>query len=380
MNLLVITHVLYRNDKAIDGPYSSVVKGLKNRFGTVTSIRIPLQEFKSPIVFGKDPIAHPKDRQKQLRLPQALGEHQAIKYVLDFFAILALALKILLETRQHVVIGIDPLSTLPLTLLKPFFRFKLIFYSVDFNEKRFNNTTLQSLYELADKYSSLLADQVWGVCDALNEYKKRRYGVKGLYIPNSFPFNKRHYVDNKDKRTGTKAVWTGSILTNRQIKHIMRLCKKIQQLRPEMEFWFIPTNKIDIFRKEIAKTGLKNTRIYDIDGRKASLKLVSLCDMGIAIYDKSFGSTKYIEPIKIWEYMMCGLPFIISREPSLNKETGKSGVALLLDADNRLPKDSAIGQFISNDNIIAVRERCVWLAKKHDAAVLMSNALKLLIR
>ena len=155
----------------------------------------------------------------------------------------------------------------------------------------------------------------------------------------------------------------------------MKLSKQIQNLRPETEFWYIPSNKIDLFYKGAEKFELKNTRIFDVEGQEASRNLVSQCDSGLAIYDKNFGSTKYIEPIKIWEYMMCGLPFIISCEPSLCAKVKESGVAFLLDPDNTIIDTQRLSAFINNQNLNKLRDKCIELAKEFDASKTMGNAL-----
>ena len=155
----------------------------------------------------------------------------------------------------------------------------------------------------------------------------------------------------------------------------MKLSKQIQNLRPETEFWYIPSNKIDLFYTGVEKFELKNTKVFDVEGQEASRELVSQCDLGLAIYDKNFGSTKYIEPIKIWEYMMCGLPFIISCEPSLSIKIKESGVAFLLDPDNTINDAQRLASFINKQNLHGLKDTCIELAKKFDAAKTMSEAL-----
>ncbi|KKU31417.1 MAG: hypothetical protein UX44_C0006G0008 [candidate division WWE3 bacterium GW2011_GWA1_46_21] len=378
MLFLVITHTAIRNGKSSAGPYSTVIKALESITHDIEAIKIPLQNFDYPILFGKSSKA------EEVTIPKELGAIPAIKYTVDIIIIIYLIARYLYKhldkVDQIVIIGIDPLSTLPAILFKYALGIKLIFYSVDFNEKRFLNEVLQKIYELADRLSSTAANQVWVVCNSLKEYKLHHYNTESTYIPNSFTFDGTNFRTNVKKRTLKRFVWTGSILTNRQIKHIVDLCNKIQQLQPKAEFWFIPSNKLAEIKQEIKMTHLKNTKVLDVDGQQASRELVSQCDIGIAVYDKRFGSTKYIEPIKIWEYMLCGLPFIISCEPSLNKELIDEGVVYLLKPDNQVPKDTAaLEKFISPESVIAKRETCLEFAKKYDANKTIRHALSKLI-
>ncbi len=369
-NLLIITHVLYRNKKPLAGPYTSVIKALE-KDNSIETIKIPLLEYNDHIYYSS-----PKN-EKSITVPATLGKLLPIKYLIDFVFTTILIIKFLLKNRKResVVIGIDPLCTLAAVLVKTFTKFKLIFYCVDFNEHRFDSRFLQKLYEKSDEICSKYSDQTWAVCEALINYKKSNYNINAKYIPNSFPFTSKYYEKNGNKQTGNRVVWTGSILTDKQITDIMRLSKQIQNIRPEMEFWYIPSNKIDLFYTGVEKFELENTKILDVEGQEASRELVSQCDLGLAIYDRNFGSTKYIEPIKIWEYMMCGLPFIISCEPSLHTKVKEAGVAFLLDPDNTIDNTQTLATFINNQNLNKLRDKCIELAKEFDASKTMGNAL-----
>lgn len=368
---LVVTHVVFRNGKPGEGPYSSVIRSLVDKAKIIESIRLPLSRFNDPISYGEE------KELKKLQVPKILGVFTPLKYFLDFVMTICLAIRFCLlhHNQESVVIGIDPLSTLPLIILKPFFGYKLVFYSVDFNEVRFKNPIMQKIYKLADKWSSQYANQIWVVSESLKKYKKKNYGLDSVYIPNSFPFDDSCYQKNKGKKTGSKTVWTGSVSTDKQIKDILKLSKELQKLRPEMEFWFIPSNKIEKFYQAIKEFNLKKARVFDVAGQKASRKLVSQCDLGIAVYDKDFGSTKFIEPIKIWEYTMCGVPFIISCEPSISTEIKKSGVVFFLQPDNKIPKGESLVRFIKPDNLKKLSEKCLSLAKKFNAAETIGGAL-----
>jgi len=88
------------------------------------------------------------------------------------------------------------------------------------------------------------------------------------------------------------------------------------------------------------------------------------CDIGIAVYDDQFGSTEFIEPLKIWDFMMCGLPFIISKEPSLATLIKDSGVAYSLDFKNKIPVGNSLRDFLSQENIKRLQPVGVEIARR----------------
>ena len=361
MKILILAHTAYKDKTPVEGPWSTVTKSLVSQAEILEVVKVPLFGYKNPVEFG-----NPENVEK-LKIPSFLGEISPIKYTVDFvltlFFIIRFALKYGLD--NSVVIGVDSLITAPAVIAKPFLNYKIIFYCVDYNEKRFKNNLLSKIYETTDRIVSKGSDQIWAVCDSIITHKKKSYDVDAKYIPNSFGFDQTYYNKTVANRTLMRAVWTGSISTDKQITDILSLAQTIQKIRPEMVFWFIPTNKIDEFRKGIKKINLKNAQIFDVIGQEASRKLVSKCDIGIAIYDKDFGSTKYIEPIKIWEYMMLGIPFIISREPSISRDIKESGVALFLDNDNQIPEGNTLRTFISPQNIKNLRKNQGILSKPY---------------
>lgn len=373
IDIFIITHIAYnkKTGKPVEGPYTSVANAIHKIYGKPPAIlEIPLNGFEGAIVYGEF------NNSKSINLPKILGLVIIVKYFTDLTMSFFYGLLFIIRAKDRaVIIGIDPLSTLSLTLLRKFLSFKLVYYCVDFSKNRTANKIMQSMYEYADRVCSKNCDQVWVVCEALRVYKKEEYGTESTYVPNSFPFDPSYYEINKEKRSGNKVVWTGSILTDRQIEHIFRLFREIQVIRPEMEFCFVPSNRHKDFEEGINKHNLRNARVYNVIGQQASREIVSKCDLGVAIYDINHGSTKFIEPIKIWEYMMCGLPFIISQEPSLNIDAINSGVAYRLGKDNEIPKDGSLRQFVNPSNLKGMGSRCVELAQKYDVVKIIKLSL-----
>src|SRR3989344_4563319 len=266
---LVVTHIVYRSTppyEPIEGPYTSVANSLSKLVNEVYSCQIPLFGFENPLLYGGG------EEEKKYAVLAFLGQVPVIKYIFDALLIIltGMAFNIQRTGKRRLVVGVDPLSCLPLIPLKIIFGFKLVFYSVDFNITRFKNRFLQFLYEKSDELASRWSDQTWVVCQSLFDYKKENYGVNSHIVPNSFPFDDSLYVKNRRSGGGRRVVWTGSILTPRQIEHIFRLCLEIQRLRTEMEFWFVPANQTENFRTSAKSFNLHNFSVFDVVGQVAS--------------------------------------------------------------------------------------------------------------
>lgn len=375
-SVLVVSHVIHRSDPPhalLEGPYSSVIKALSTRNSDVSICLVPLNSFNNPVEYGA------AQKKQNLQIPSFFGYISLLKYILDMIVIAALGLLFLFKHKKdRLIITIDPLCCISLVLLKILFRFKLAYYSVDYNSSRFKNPFLSFLYQKCDEYSCKFADQVWVVCESLKMQKKELYNVESIYIPNSTVFDSAIYEKNKHHKKGNKLAWTGSLLTDRQFDILFRVLKEIQQRRSEFQIVLAPTGKHEKFEKYAQDYKLKQVTVLRLRSRSEWQEHAARYDVGIAIYDETFESTRYIEPLKIWDFMMCGMPFIISSEPSISKAVRESGVAYFLRPTNQLPTDGSLERFLDHKNIEKLQSICIKLAKEYDIGKQIKKALFLL--
>ncbi len=372
----VVTHVVYRKTTPYDpleGPYSSVCNGLTSAGIQVTTLQLPLDDYTVPVLQGW------WKKEKKRKVAAFFGRILPVKYCVDFFLIFFSVYKHFQKNKDDntIYIGIDPLSTLPMAILRFFLRYKLVFYAVDYNRNRFSNSFLQFLYEAADKISSKHADYVWAVCERLAQYKKNHQGVRAFYIPNSNQFDSKLYRLGVKKRTGNKMAWTGSCITERQFSILFSVIQQIQKIHPGLEYHFAPVGNHQKFKENCKKYGLKKWKVHTLHSRREWQEFATLCDVGIAVYDDKFGSTKFIEPLKIWDFLLCGVPFIISCEPSISRAIKKAGVAFLLDRHNQIHNRSALRAFLNKENLAELQSRCLEIAREYDIKEQIRKSLAL---
>lgn len=373
---LTVTHVIYRKippHDALGGPYSSVCHALELILQDVETCQIPLYGFDGPVVYGQ------WKKGRKFKIPSILGKVPPLKYIIDIFIVIFFVARFSLanNNKKRLVVGIDPLSCLPLVFFKKILNYRLVFYSVDFNKNRFNNKLLQKLYEKADEISARFSDQTWVVCQSLKDYKKNNYQTRSFYVPNSPVYNGALYEQAKNLKTGNKMLWMGSFLTKRQYDILFSTLKEVQdKARPDLEFYLAPLSHHQKFKKYCQKYQLKKYKVLDLRGRSECQKLAAKCDIGIALYDDKFGSTEFIEPLKIWDFMMCGLPFIISSEPSISTPIKKAGVAYFLNPGNKIPSNNSLKEFLKPKSVAGLQKKCVKLAKEFGIKRQIEKALE----
>jgi hypothetical protein len=239
---------------------------------------------------------------------------------------------------------------------------------------------LQGLYELADRLATTYSDQTWVVCDSLADYKKENFGRESYYFPNSVVFDSSIFKGGKNLRLGNKMVWTGSLMTSRQFDILFKTLSTIQnRVRKDIEFVLAPTRDHDLFKKFSKKYKLRKTKILYLNSRLDFQRLAASCDVGIALYDEKFGSTEFIEPMKMWDFLLCGLPFIVSSEPSINLMVKKMGVAYFLGKSNKLNDLDRLKLFLDKDTLAKNARKCLLVAKKYDINKQVDERLKMLL-
>lgn len=372
---LIVTHVAHRNAppyEPLEGPYSYIAIDLIPLIEEVTVCQIPLIGFDKPVLYGQ------WKNKKGLVIPKLLGTAAPVKYLIDAAVTIIISLAFILSNKgkNKIVIGIDPLCCGPLVLLKKILRFKLVFYSVDFNRSRFKNRVLQSIYEKADELSTKGSNDTWVVCESLRDYKKVHYGVDSFYMPHSPIFIPKIYDQGKTLKRGNKVAWTGSLLTEKQYDILFGLLKKVQGVRTDLEFFFAPMGNYDKFSDCAKSYGLNKATVVQLHSRAEWQEFAATCDVGIAVYDPDFGSTEFIEPTKIWDFLICGMPFIISGEPSLAGAIKQSGVAYVLNPNNEIPDNKQLANFLKVENLSEKREICVQIAKQFSQMDLVRQRLE----
>lgn len=77
--------------------------------------------------------------------------------------------------------------------------------------------------------------------------------------------------------------------------------------------------------------------------------------------------------------MVCGMPFIISCEPSISQPIKDSGIVYFLGPDNKITDAKSLGDFLQKGNLEALQSKCVNLAREYSIDRQIKTALAKLI-
>ncbi|MHB8581068.1 MAG: glycosyltransferase [Ignavibacteriaceae bacterium] len=192
--------------------------------------------------------------------------------------------------------------------------------------------------------------------------KKMRYNfmapLKGKTIIGYYPVL-RYFNYSSPPFNGTDLTfcYAGLINFQRGILTIYQVAKKIKEKYPNLNITLKLVGRFECVEEEIYFDELaENNKSITIDkvgwtsynGISEYLQYVDICfDLRVRnfIYNNSL-------PIKIFEYMACGKPFIFSDIQPIRKEFGDNICGLLVDPLNQNDVVSSIEKYIINKNLL----------------------------
>ncbi len=224
-----------------------------------------------------------------------------------------------------VYIGLNNFDTLPALLFKKWKIKKVIYYGSDYADKRFSNPILDFIYhkvELIDlKYSSLVVSNT-------NRAAGRRIQIgldpqKSIVIPNGVDLS---LIPKVPKKSKYDFVFQGYISAAHGVMDAVKAMHRLV------------TNKI-IARLAIVGYGPAESQVREyiklhkleksidllprITHEEILRFLTKFCLIGIASYSDEDNWTKYCSPLKVKEYLACGLAVIMSDVPEVAEDINK---------------------------------------------------------
>lgn len=87
-----------------------------------------------------------------------------------------------------VVVAVDPLNFLYVYILKIFERVnKIVYYSLDYAYRRFDNSILNKIYHMLDLFAVKKSNLIWNACIKIKKVRRRQgaHDRKNIYLPNT---------------------------------------------------------------------------------------------------------------------------------------------------------------------------------------------------
>ena len=312
----ILTHTNYLDNKYVKGPADKLSDFLIKKNRNVTLISLSFEEFGINTYFLNGVASISKTKVRGI-----------FKYIYDLYYIQK---KI---TDTNIYIAVDPISFISLYL----FRKNIIFYIVDYSEKRSNNIIYNFLYQIAVNFSVFKCKFV--LSSAQNIFEKKNVPEnKRIHFPN-YPLTDRLEINNRNF-TQINACLPFTDINKVDFKYIIEEINKIKYHRFlhnfKLDFIGIKSRE-DILESYIISNKLQNIINYHfIYDKNTYLKKMETYNLGLDLNTDLFSYTKYRDPIKIREYIFFKIPIITNKNNSIHEEIYKNEIGIIIDDSNLL--------------------------------------------
>ncbi len=368
MNFVIVTHKLF------NGASQDLYKYLKKNKKKVLLIEHDFSSLKTRISHftffnGKKELV--KNTFNYFFLPDLLC------YVKDFLY----SFIYLLFKQFDVFIGAGGFNALIGVLLKKLGRInKVIFYTIDFVPKRFDNKLLNKIYHLIDKYCVLNSDEVWNLSPRMAIARKKLYGIKSnnqKVVPIGVWLNEMPKV--KKLKNVKQLVFVGHLLKKQGVQLVIESIPLIIKRIPNFRFLIIGGGEyFSELKRLVNKLKIQDYVIFTgpiYDSVKIN-KLLGQSHLGIAMYNKRFDSfTYYADPTKIKTYLAMGLPVLLTDVPYNAKLIEKEKCGLIIKYDKKNLSENII-KLLSDDKLLMKYSRnAKKFIKKYDWNKIFNDVL-----
>lgn len=219
-------------------------------------------------------------------------------------------------------------------LLKPE---KLIFYSVDYSDERFDNRILNNIYLFVDKNAARKADFVWSNTNRTRKIRASQgtNDKANMLVPNgankSVEFNNLNLSPEK-----INLVYHGYISIGKGLQHIL---KALSELKNEsFTFDIYGYGPYEVKLKQMVKDFdlEKKVKFKGIVDYSKLVKLIPNYDLDIALIYGEEDYIRYCDPMKVKDAIVGKVPVLVSSVPEVSEMIAQKELGLVIEN----PEDS----------------------------------------
>jgi len=361
ISVLLLSHFNYSKAGPIHGPVHTLASYLQRKKISYTYIGYPLY-------VGEKSLLTRFNGKKENN--KTFGTSFKLPLVLQYLFEIYHTLNFLRHNDKDLVVAVDPLNALAavfgekLGLTK-----KVVFYTVDYTPNRFSNNFLNTLYHKIDNFCIKNVDEVWNVSNRIVE-KRREQGVsnfKNKYVPNapSFKVGKALPI-NKIDRFNIMMVTgiTHSPAFTMVIKAISGLLDKY----PKIKLSLIGSGSYEIELKDKINHSRLDNHVEFLGqlDHESLLNTLPKGGIGLAIYTSDYSWVNYGDSMKAREYLLSGLPTIITDVVSTGDDIKKYDAGLVIKPTEKDLKNAIIKLMQNKKYWIKKRNNALALAQEQD--------------
>ena len=362
-SIAILTHTQYKDNIPIYGPTDSVRDFLRKNFkGEVFYLQHSLYLGDGSVLTcdyrGKSEVLY--------RYNFHRNWNNIARYIVDF----VYTLKLLINCRRvSLIIATDPLNFLYGYILKRIKGVKkIIFFTVDYGYRRFDNGFLNWAYYNLDRFAVKRANFLWNSSRKISQVRAEQ-GVedeRNIHIPNT-PLFEDVKIKSLDEIEPYTLVMAFSNYKQVDFKIIFDSLRPLADEFPRIKIKLIGRGNFQEPISKIVKDRklLKYAEFLDTHTHRETLEELSCCALGLECNTQELYWNEFREPIKLREYIFFGLPIISKPGHALVKEIVEEKIGFIVNNSDEFIK--ATGAFLRDYNFYAkTRERVLQLAERYN--------------
>ena len=363
LNIAIITHSQFVDDIPVYGPADSICEFLRKNFdGKIFFLQhsIYLGHGSVFTIFNNNVIDEIYNYNFHRKLPNI------IRYFIDFF----LTIRLLWKNPYKVVIAIDPLNFFYVYFLKilTVYKTKIVFFTVDYGYKRFNNFILNQIYYRLDRFAVKFSNILWNSSYKISDIRAKQGAKreKNIHIPNSPLFKNVNKKSIEDINRNVMVM----VFSNYKLVDFSIIFNSLNDLIkefPKIKVRFIGLGDFSDKVLNLVKNKkiLKHIECLVTNTHQETLKCLSECAVGLECNTQTLYWNEFREPIKIREYMYFGLPIISKPGHALEEEIKKENIGFIVKNVDEFSE--AVRKIFSNDNLYTkMRKKVLKVADNYD--------------
>ncbi len=263
----------------------------------------------------------------------------SLHYIKDIFCTLFWCLKV--RRKFDVYFGCGNLNPVVGIILKNLgIVRKVVYQSIDYFPKRFENTFFNWLYFQIDKFCVKFADETWNASSVMVQARDKKMGMdpkafnRQYTVPNCIWFYKVKRLP-LSKINRKKIVYRGSLFDYMGIDLIIKAMPHILKRIPGVRFEILGGGEEKEYLEKLVKDlGISKSVIFHgwITDRSKLEEILSDSALGVATFNTNIVDEKIknADPGKLKDYMLMGMPVITTEAISYSKKIieGKCGIVV----------------------------------------------------
>lgn len=359
--ILLLSHFNYSQAGPIHGPVHTLASYLVRKKKPFIYIGYPLYAGEKSLLTKFD-----GKKEEMKRFGSSLKFNLILKSLYEIWN----TLKFLGKNNQELVIAVDPLNAFAAIVAKKFGLAKrVIFYTVDYTPHRFPNKFLNALYHAIDLFCTRNSDSVWNVSSRIVE-KRSEQSVeeeRNKYVPNAPSFKVgKPLPTNKVNRYNIMMV-TG-ITHSPTFTMVTGAVSALIGKYPKIKLSVIGSGPYETELKEKVTNSALSGHVEFLGqlDHETLLKTLPKGGLGLAIYTSDYDWVNYGDSMKAREYLLSGLPTIITNVVSTGEDIKKYGAGLVVKPTKR-DIQNAIGKLVGDKTYwTKTRDNALTLSKEQD--------------